>query len=335
MAQDDDHNSEHGSDTEMNAQPPIDATAVDVVEDEAVEDAPKEKEPMSTCCKVAIGFGVGIGVIVLAIVIFILVTMGTKCEANDANIHIRVSGSDRLVTTNGCPTHAWDAVNPNDAEHQEYFDSEGTFTLPATPYLATWANKLDVECVGGPVGVARTGAVIFSPFPGTCGGDAVQLEGDTFDACGGHADPNGRYHYHLYAKCLGTADGTNTTIHSNISGYMADGIPIYGPRGDNGTIPTDLDACGGHASDGGNNGMYHYHYRPINNVSMPDAATPLSNPGAAIGYPYTVACLRGCIHDGLRTSLEAADASIPYSSFAECASTGTVMTGTEDLTVTP
>lgn len=63
-----------------------------------------------------------------------------------------------------------------------------------------------------------------------------------------------------------------TTAHSPLVGFMADGIPIYGPRGNNGAIPTDLDTCNGHDSD---LAFYHYH-------TTTDA-------------PYVVQCLKGCV----------------------------------------
>ena len=40
------------------------------------------------------------------------------------------------------------------------------------------------------------------------------------------------------------ADGN----HSPIVGFMIDGYAIYGPQGEDGDVPTDLDECGGHAT---------------------------------------------------------------------------------------
>jgi hypothetical protein len=37
---------------------------------------------------------------------------------------------------------------------------------------------------------------------------------------------------------------------------MYDGHPIYGPKGADGDLPSDLDDCNGHASD---LDYYHYH----------------------------------------------------------------------------
>ncbi len=62
------------------------------------------------------------------------------------------------------------------------------------------------------------------------------------------------------------------TNHSALIGFGLDGIGIYGAYENINTIPTDLDACGGHFGDtpdtvvngvtfsGGSN-KYHYHVR--------------------------------------------------------------------------
>ena len=64
----------------------------------------------------------------------------------------------------------------------------------------------------------------------------------------------------------------DASSHSPIVGFLADGIPIYGPRGANGAIPSDLDECNGHDSD---QPFYHYH--------------------ATTNAPYLVQCLKGCV----------------------------------------
>ena len=48
------------------------------------------------------------------------------------------------------------------------------------------------------------------------------------DSCGGHVQPNGKYHYHINPTCLYTM---NSGEHSPILGYAFDGLPIYGPYG--------------------------------------------------------------------------------------------------------
>jgi hypothetical protein len=74
---------------------------------------------------------------------------------------------------------------------------------------------------------------------------------------------------------------SNTSSHSPIAGFLADGIPIYGPRGIDGLPPQDLDQCGGHAGDGIE--YYHYHFRTV--------------------YPYSVECLAGCVNGAVNPNL--------------------------------
>ena len=56
---------------------------------------------------------------------------------------------------------------------------------------------------------------------------------------------------------------------------MADGVPMFGQRGDNGTVPTDLDQCQGHVD--ASYPYYHYH--------LPEGRS----------FPFTTACLMGCV----------------------------------------
>lgn len=69
--------------------------------------------------------------------------------------------------------------------------------------------------------------------------------------------------------------------HSPLAGFMADGIPIYGPYTSNSKVPTDLDECGGHSSDAIQ--FYHYHFQGK--------------------YPYSVNCLRGCVDGSFNNKL--------------------------------
>jgi hypothetical protein len=72
------------------------------------------------------------------------------------------------------------------------------------------------------------------------------FERETFDQCNGHAAPRGVYHYHAQIpnECLGQA--VDASAHAQLVGCMANGIPSYGPEGNNGVIPEDLDKCNGH-----------------------------------------------------------------------------------------
>ncbi|CAI5983117.1 unnamed protein product [Closterium sp. NIES-64] len=65
--------------------------------------------------------------------------------------------------------------------------------------------------------------------------------------------------------------------HSPLVGFLADGIPLYGPRGAGGALPSGLDECGGHVGDGSGSEPAFYHYHVGSTA------------------PYTVACLKGCV----------------------------------------
>ncbi|CAI5520247.1 unnamed protein product [Closterium sp. Naga37s-1] len=126
------------------------------------------------------------------------------------------------------------------------------------------------------------------------GRDALKYEGPSFDTCGGHPSPFGQYHYHVAPgvanpSAISTSRTTDFQLcsasfwqdtpgeHSPLVGFLADGIPLYGPRGAGGELPSGVDECGGHVGDGsaGEPAFYHYH--------------------ASSTAPYTVACLKGCV----------------------------------------
>jgi len=120
------------------------------------------------------------------------------------------------------------------------------------------------------------GALLFGPA--AAGGGAFAA-----DCCGGWTDGQGlhRYLYDQVPTCLVEAGTSPGEAHSPLIGFLADGFPVYGPHGDDGAAPADLDACGGHHGDAGAGGGYHYHL-----TGTPD-------PGdGALGW--FGACLRGC-----------------------------------------
>jgi hypothetical protein len=116
-----------------------------------------------------------------------------------------------------------------------------------------------------------TGGVFFNALD-AAGVDAVAHE--VRDACDGHPQSAGRYHYHNLTPCVDDAEAG----HSQLMGYAFDGFGIYGLRGEDGRLLTnvDLDACHGHTHDitwdGETVDLFHYH--------------------ATWEYPYTVGCYR-------------------------------------------
>ena len=193
-----------------------------------------------------------------------------------SELSITVDGDRRLVTGNALPDHttgeypvsrADDAYqydrNPNSIQEQTL-----VFDLPANPTVAD-----EPTCTGlGPVGVMVTGSYVFNALDAE-GRDAVAHE--LQDACQGHPERSGAYHYHNLSSCID--DGGEG--HSELVGYARDGFGIYGVRGEDGETLTneDLDACHGHTHeitwDGEVVELYHYH--------------------ATYEYPYTIGCYVG------------------------------------------
>lgn len=108
------------------------------------------------------------------------------------------------------------------------------------------------------------------------GRDAAAYE--ILDACSGHPERDGTYHYHDYSTCMTDAAG-KAGKHSDLVGYALDGFGIYGPKADGNrrVKNADLDACHGHSHeivwDGQRKLLYHYHFTDE--------------------YPYTLGCFNG------------------------------------------
>ena len=142
--------------------------------------------------------------------------------------------------------------------------------LPTNPPV----NALPTCTTLGAIGVLLSGARLYNASDAD-GRDAVAHE--VQDACDGHPQGAGTYHYHNVSRCLPDARGAGG--HSSLVGYAADGFGIYGNLGQGGSALTnaDLDECHGHTHevlvDGTLMNRYHYH--------------------ATREFPYTVGCFRG------------------------------------------
>ena len=154
------------------------------------------------------------------------------------NTHVEVTDDYLIVHSNGIPDHATGPFpnphNPNRILVQDY-----TFKIPRHPQ---WSDRVSRTPMG-PIGVAVNGVPFYNPYNAE-GADAAKSE--VFDECCGHPDPMGRYHYHIYPKCIHTSFVDKPGEHSPLIGYAFDGYAIYGPNGDDGKPPTDLDSCNGH-----------------------------------------------------------------------------------------
>jgi hypothetical protein len=100
------------------------------------------------------------------------------------------------------------------------------------PKFADNASCVDM----GPIGFLLTGGVFFNALDAR-GEDAVAHE--IQDACQGHPERGGAYHYHSLTTCLEKMIAGDS--HSDLVGYAIDGFGIYGYRGEGGRLLTKAD----------------------------------------------------------------------------------------------
>ena len=197
----------------------------------------------------------------------------------DAQLTIAREGASRVVRSNNLPTHTTGTFpiartdpafvydgNPNPIRAQEVL-----LRLPAVPQAAAAPG-----CVPqGMIGVTLSGAALYNALD-VAGRDAAAHE--VQDACSGHPQRDGQYHYHSYSPCLDDTAGARGQ-HSDLVGYALDGFGVYGPLGEGGArlSNADLDVCHGHTHsvtwDGAAATLYHYH--------------------VTAEYPYSIGCFRG------------------------------------------
>ena len=99
------------------------------------------------------------------------------------------------------------------------------------------------------VGLALDGVTIFGDAPSVADRGGLPA----LDACGGHIDPSGYYHWHFGAESIQTnlddaGAGVTCSVQQDAEALVAlayDGYGIYGPEEDR-AIPSDLDECSGH-----------------------------------------------------------------------------------------
>jgi len=191
---------------------------------------------------------------------------------------VRESGL-RVLSGNSLPSHATGTFpvlrtdpayqfdrNPNSIRERTVM-----LRLPALPEAASAPSCVPM----GIIEIALSGVAIFNALD-ALGRDAPAHEMQ--DACDGHPERNGLYHYHDWSDCLADAGG-KAAGHSDLVGYALDGFGFFRPKGEGGRVLTsaDLDQCHDHthaiAWDGSTQPLYHYHF--------------------TYDYPYTLGCFRG------------------------------------------
>ncbi|RLT27645.1 MAG: YHYH protein [Chloroflexi bacterium] len=183
-----------------------------------------------------------------------------------------VSGGRRVISTNALPTHPTGVYPVASSDPASRYDrNPNTIRAQSLRYdLTSTPSGMGTNCIGGEVGVMLDGVPLFDGFDAG-GRDAGAWE--VQDACAGHPQMSGEYHYHDLSPCLPSWDA------KTVVGFALDGYPITGPRIAAGDILTtsDLDECHGMTSeivlDGKTVTSYHY-------VMTQD-------------FPYSVSCFRG------------------------------------------
>ncbi|GAX72835.1 hypothetical protein CEUSTIGMA_g290.t1 [Chlamydomonas eustigma] len=205
-----------------------------------------------------------------------ITTMVAQLPSNSSNNSAGVPGL--LVYPSGCPNRAWSSQT---APNTPYIQNV-KWLFPSNPVISSspyYMSRLypngtnNTKNPGGPVGLMLDGLNMYNDA------DAQQrnayiYEGSSFDQCLSHVAPGGQMHYHTNPAAGCVANDTSGQ-HSAMIGLMADGIPLFGVYGDNGTLPLNLDQCRGHTDS--SHPFYHYHV--TSNFSE----------------PLTVYCLMGCI----------------------------------------
>ncbi|MEL6523284.1 MAG: hypothetical protein AAFQ66_20085 [Pseudomonadota bacterium] len=167
-------------------------------------------------------------------------------------------------TLEACQAAARPDVDP---EYQNYCveclpeympdDATNTFVIPLSPHDSPQPS--DNRFSGS--GVTFDGVRLDAPAPVGDILGAYTLA--PFDDCGGHVNLHVGYHIHAVTDCHGNSeltygpqDSSAPTGHGNQVGIAMDGYQIFTHLASDGTAPTDLDQCNGHASDALG---YHYH----------------------------------------------------------------------------
>jgi len=174
-------------------------------------------------------------------------------------VEVRIDGDALIVRSQGLPNHAT-AEYPNIQNPNPILTQDFTFRLPLEPRPGPEITTLPM----GPIGMAINGVTFFNPFE-VGGMNAVEGYSEVWlDACCGHPQNNGIYHYHKYPTCVRSPFVDSGDGHSPLIGFAWDGYPIYGPFDEDGLAKSikgsgALDECNGHSDQ---TRGYHYHVTP-------------------------------------------------------------------------
>lgn len=188
------------------------------------------------------------------------------------------------VTFNSVPQHYTGWFDGNNTRNNKMKAKTLSIRVNTEPQRAS--NTL--QCLPfGIIGVTTAGVAINNPYAMEEGCPWAERT-EELDACKGHPDENGRYHYHSYSMCH---QMLQCGVESPLYGVAIDGYPIYGPIDEFGNQLTlaDLDPCGGKVNSAGN---YRYH--------------------ATLDQPSILNCLRGELRRDLGINPDLFVCACPY-----------------------
>jgi hypothetical protein len=186
---------------------------------------------------------------------------------------VTVADDTLTLSDDGVPDHdVLEAYALMDGSTVGVVESSYSMTFPMLPVAADSPSDTNM----GAIGAAVSGGLYFNPYEGD--GTSVALDNNFdvdgvpfVDSCNAHPLPNGgTYHYHGVPYCITDVLDTDGA-HSVMIGVLLDGYTVYGPWGDGGVAPTDLDACSGHTGTTPEftEAVYHYHLTETAPYSIP------------------------------------------------------------------
>jgi hypothetical protein len=192
-----------------------------------------------------------------------------------ANSSVSSSSKGRTIASNSLPNHSTGTfpisrsdpayqydTNPNSIKPQNI-----NVTIPSNPTIVASPSCLPM----GAIGFMLNGVAMYNALD-AAGRDAAAHE--VQDACDGHPQGAGQYHYHNLSSCL-----IDEGASSKLIGYALDGFGIYIVKDSKGNLLTnkELDECHGRTSEvewnGKKQSIYHY--------------------VMTYEYPYSLGCFKG------------------------------------------
>ncbi|KAG7377048.1 hypothetical protein PHYPSEUDO_012250 [Phytophthora pseudosyringae] len=183
-------------------------------------------------------------------------TTRTAAWLNPDGMSVAYTSTTVIVRSTGVPPAGSygpfpNAYNPHTVHEQDY-----VFQFPRHPEASATRTLLPLDT---PVGVMVNGVPFFAASSDVYGGTVPDVKNPAYvllDKCNGLVDAGGDYRYYASPDCLLNELGDRVGRPSPLIGFAFDGFPLYGPYGENGQVPTDLDACSGRVGD---DGTYRYH----------------------------------------------------------------------------